>query len=151
MQRPLSITLFALLFGFAVIVSGLLALYAVGSPDFGFPIAPAAAETLIQRIKTIRLFGIGFAVVLMLLVVFARSPAARNTLGLRWILGFGTSVAFLRGVGAIAPLGVGDHAAIALSVIQLGVEGLAILLLYGEDAAPWFERRDPRLSERLRR
>ena len=37
-------------------------------------------------------------------------------------------------------MGDGDVAAIALSIIQLGVEGLAILILYGDDAAPWFDR-----------
>jgi len=138
--RPLSITVFALMFGFAVIVSGVLALYAGRTPDFGIPIAPEAAATLAMRIKAIRFIGIAFAVSMMLLVVFGNSPAARNTLGLRWILGVGTSVAFLRGIGAIAPMGDGDVAAIALSITQLGVEGLAILLLYGDDAAPWFDR-----------
>jgi hypothetical protein len=139
-HRPLSITLFALMFGFSVMVSGLLAFYAVRTPDFGFAIAPEAAATLAMRIKAIRLVGIVFAVSMMLLVVFGNSPAARNTLGLRWILGLGTSVAFLRGIGAIAPMGDSDAAAIALSIIQLGVEGLAILILYGDDAAPWFDR-----------
>lgn len=140
MQRPLSITLFAGMFGFSVIVSGILALYATQTPAFGFPIAPDAADTLALRIKAIRILGIAFAVAMMLLVVFAKSPAARNTLGLRWVLGLGTSAAFLRGIGAIAPMGDSDVAVIALSVIQLGAEGLAILLLYGDDAAPWFDR-----------
>jgi hypothetical protein len=32
-------------------------------------------------------------------------------------------------------------APLLLSIIQLSVEGFAILILYGEDAAIWFERR----------
>ena len=141
MQRPPSITLFAVLFGFSVIVSLLLALYAARTTDFGFPLAPEAAHTLAMRISAIRLLGIAFALSLMLLVVFGKSRAARNALGLRWVLGLVTSVAFLRGIGMIVPAGGSDAAAIALSLLQLSTEGFAILVLYGDDAAPWFDRR----------
>ena len=99
MRRPASITLFALLFGFSVVVSLLLALYAARTTDFGFRLAPEAAQTLALRIRAIRLFGIAFAVSLMLLVVFGKSRAARSALGLRWVLGLVTSIAFLRGLG----------------------------------------------------
>jgi hypothetical protein len=140
-QRPQSITLFGLLFGFSVIVSLLLALYAARTTDFGFRLAPEAAHTLAMRIMAIRLLGIAFALSLMLLVIFGKSRAARGALGLRWALGLVTSVAFLRGIGVIMLVSGGGTAAIVLSVIQLCVEGFAILILYGEDAAPWFERR----------
>ncbi len=141
MQRPLSITVFAVLFGFSVMMSLVLALYAARTTDFGFPLAPAAAHTLALRISAVRLAGIAFAVSLMLLVVFGKSRAARGALGLRWVLGLMTSVAFLRGIGIISPFGGNDVAAIALSITQLGVEGFAILVLYGEDAAEWFDHR----------
>ncbi|MEN2791609.1 hypothetical protein ABC974_18380 [Sphingomonas oligophenolica] len=141
MQRPPSISLFAMLFGFSVIMSLLLALYAARTTDFGFRLAPEAAHTLALRITAIRLLGIGFAVSLMLLVVFGKSRAARSALGLRWVLGLVTSVAFLRGIGVVVPVGGSGMAAIALSIVQLSAEGFAILLLYGEDAAAWFERR----------
>ena len=140
MQRPQSIPLFALLFGFSVIVSLLLAFSAARTTDFGFRLAPEAARTLAMRIMVIRLLGVAFAVSLMLLVLFGKSRAARSTLGLRWALGLVTSVAFLRGIGVIMLVSGGGTAAIVLSIIQLSVEGFAILILYGEDAAPWFER-----------
>lgn len=140
MQRPPSITLFAILFGFSIAISSLLAVHAGRATDFGFRLSPEAAQTLATRIMAIRLFGVAFAVSLMLLILFGRSRAARGTLSLRWVLGLATSVAFLRGIGLIAPGGDGA-AAVTLSVIQLSVEGLAILILYGEDAATWFERR----------
>jgi hypothetical protein len=140
-QRPPSITLFAALFGFSVLVSLLLALYAGWTTDFGVKLAPEAAHTLALRIKAIRLFGIALALSLMLLVVFGKSRAARNTLGLRWVLGLATSVAFLRGVGLIVPPSGSGMAATTLSIIQLSAEGFAILVLYGEDAATWFDRR----------
>ncbi|GAA0335688.1 hypothetical protein GCM10009087_52700 [Sphingomonas oligophenolica] len=130
-----------MLFGFSVIMSLLLALYAARTTDFGFRLAPEAAHTLALRITAIRLLGIGFAVSLMLLVVFGKSRAARSALGLRWVLGLVTSVAFLRGIGVVVPVGGSGMAAIALSIVQLSAEGFAILLLYGEDAAAWFERR----------
>jgi hypothetical protein len=140
-QRPPSITLFALLFGFSVIVSLLLALYAAQTTDFGFRLAPEAAHTLALRITTIRLFGIAFALSLMLLVIFGKSRAARSALGLRWVLGLVTSVAFLRGIGVVAPATGNGMAATVLSIMQLSAEGFAILILYGEDAATWFDRR----------
>lgn len=141
MQRPLSITLFAMLFGFSAMLSLLLALYAARSASFGFAMTPEAAATLSMRIMAIRLLGFAFALSLMLLVVFGKSRAARGALALRWILGLVTSVAFLRGIGVVVPMGSSGTAAIALSVIQLTLEGFAILVLYGADASEWFERR----------
>jgi hypothetical protein len=129
------------LFGFSALVSLLLALYATRATEFGFAIAPEAAHTLEVRIKTIRLLGIAFALSLMLLVAFGRSRAARGALGLRWVLGLATSIAFLRATGVITLPAATGVAAVTLSVIQLGVEGFAILILYGEDAASWFDRR----------
>ncbi len=111
-QRPISITLFATLFGFATVVSMLLAAYATRTTQFGFTLPPNAAQTLATRILTIRLVGIGFALTLMLLVVFGKSSAARGALGLRWFLGLATSVAFLRGIGVINPIGTTDIAAL---------------------------------------
>lgn len=139
MQRPPSITLFALLFGISIALSLLLAGYAAQTATFGFPLTPAAAQTLARRILAIRLLGGGFALSLLLLVLFGRSRAARGALGVRWLLGLVTSVAFLRGIGMVVP-GGSDMAAIVLSLVQVSTEGLAILLLYGEDAAPWFDR-----------
>ncbi len=141
MQRPLSITVFAVLFGFSALLSLLLAFYAGQTTDFGFKLAPEAAQTLVFRIKAIRLGGCAFALSLMLLVVFGRSRAARAALGLRWVLGLVTSVAFLRGIGMVVPLGGNGTAAIVLSMIQVSVEGLAILVLYGGEATEWFDRR----------
>lgn len=141
MQRPVSIVLFALCFLFSLLVSLLLAFYAARTTEFGFRLTPEAAQTLAMRIKAIRLFGIVFALSLVLLVLFGRSRAARGTLGLRWVLGLLTSVAFLRGVGVVVPIRGNDLATTGLSIIQLGVEGFAILILYGENAAPWFDRR----------
>ncbi|MEP7211340.1 MAG: hypothetical protein ABI740_10925 [Alphaproteobacteria bacterium] len=141
MQRPPSITLFALLFGFSVTVALLLALYAARTTDFGFKLAPEAAHTLAMRVSMIRLLGIAFALSLMLLVVFGKSRAARSALGLRWVLGLVTSVAFLRGIGVIVPAGGSGMALIVLSIIQLSAEAFAILVLYGDDAATWFDRR----------
>lgn len=141
MQRPPSIILFGVLFGFSGSLSLLLAFYAARTTNFGFALAPEAAHTLAMRISAVRLLGIAFALSLMLLVVFAKSRAARSALGLRWVLGLVTSVAFLRGIGVIVPLGRSDTAAIALSIFQLSIEGFAILVLYGNDAAAWFDRR----------
>jgi len=140
-QRPLSIKLFALLGGFSIILSLLLAFYAARTSEFGFAIPPPAAQAIAARIMAIRLGGVAFAALLMLLVIFGRSRAARSALGLRWLMGLVTSLAFLRGVGVLAPLGAGGTAAIALSVIQVSIEGFAMLLLYGQDAAVWFDRR----------
>jgi len=140
-QRPLSITVFATLFSFTLIISLLLALYAARMTDFGFKLAPEAALTLAMRIRAIRLLGIAFALSLMLLVVFGKSRVARSALGVRWVLGLVTSIAFLRGIGVIILAGGSGVAAITLSIIQLSVEGFAILVLYGENAAVWFDRR----------
>ena len=141
MQRPLSITVFAILFGFSVAISLLLALNAAQTTSFGFALAPEAARTLAVRIMAIRLFGVAFALSLLLLVFFGKSRAARAALGLRWVLGLATSVAFLRGIGVVVPASGSGMAVLVLSIIQLSVEGFAILILYGEDAATWFERR----------
>jgi len=138
-MRPLSIRLFAALFGVSVLLSLGLAVYAGQTMIFGFPIKPDAAATLAKRILMIRILGAAFALSLMLLVVLAKSRAARSALALRWVLGAVTSVAFLRGVGLVDPGATGDGAMMALSLVQLSVEALAILLLYGEDAAAWFD------------
>lgn len=140
MRRPVSVTLFAVLFGFATLISLLLTIYAARMTSFGFTLAPDAAQTLSGRIMTIRLIGIVFALSLMVLVVFGRSAAARSALGLRWVLGLATSIAFLRGIGVIMPPGQAGMAATGLSIIQLTVEGFAVLILYGGDASGWFER-----------
>lgn len=140
MKRPVSITLFAALFGFATLISLLLAVYAARVTSFGFTLTPDAAQTLSRRIMTIRLTGTAFALSLMLLVVFRKSAAARSALGLRWVLGLATSIAFLRGIGVIIPPGQAGMAATGLSIIQLTAEGFAILILYGGDAVGWFER-----------
>jgi len=55
----------------------------------------------------------------------------------RWLLSVVTSLAFLRGAGLVAPLPDHDGLVVAASAVQLGVEALAIVLLYGEDAAAW--------------
>lgn len=138
MQRPLSIILFGTLFAFALAIALLLTLYAGPATEFGFALPPAAREVLLQRIAAIRLVGIGVALSLLVLVVCGRSRGARAALGVRWLLGVGTSIAFLRGIGMVLPGAGNDVAAVTLSVVQIGAEGLAILLLYGDDAAPWF-------------
>ena len=66
---------------------------------------------------------------------------ARSALALRWFLGLVTSAAFLRGAGLMGPLAQNDLAVISASCFQLGLEAFAILLLYGEDANQWFDRR----------
>ena len=141
MAQPVSIRLFGVLFGFSIAVSALLALYTARSMTFGFPITPEAASTLAGRILAIRMFGIAFAVSLMLLVFFFKSRSARGTLVARWVLGVLTSVAFLHSIGVVDPTSKGSAAAMAVSLIQLIVEAFAILLLYGEDAADWFDTR----------
>jgi len=139
--QPLSIRLFAVLFGFTIAVSALLAFYTARSMAFGFPITPEAAATLAGRILAIRMLGVAFALSLMVLIVFFKSRAARGALAARWVLGVVTSVAFLRSIGIVDPVNDGGVAAMAASLIQLTVEALAILLLYGEDAADWFDVR----------
>ena len=119
MQRPSAITLFAVIFSLSATVSLFPALDAARTTDFGFRLAPEAAHTLALRISAIRLLGLGFALSLMLLVVFGRSSAARTALGVRWFLGLATSVAFLHGIGVIAPGSGGGIAAISLSILQL--------------------------------
>lgn len=141
MQRPSSITVFAILFGYSVVVSLLLAVYAARTTDFGFKLSPEAAQTLASRILWIRLIGIGFAVWLVMMVMLGRSRSARGALVLRWFLGLATSVAFLRGIGVVVPADGGGMAALVLSILQLCAEGFAILILYGGNAAPWFDRR----------
>ncbi|WP_232280464.1 hypothetical protein [Sphingomonas sp. PAMC 26605] len=125
----------------SLMLSAALAYYASRTMSFAFPIAPAAMATLVMRIQIVRAVGLGFAVLLMLLVFFAASRDARNALAVRWLLGVVTSVAFLRGAGLIHPMAQHDTAIIATSTLQLAVEALAILLLYGEDATDWFEMR----------
>jgi hypothetical protein len=141
MRRPASINVFAILFGFSTIVSLLLAVYGARATDFGFKLPAEAAHTLAARIMAIRLLGIAFALSMMLLVALGKSRGARSALGLRWVLGLMTSIAFLRGLGIVVPVGGSGTTVFALSIIQLAVEGFAILILYGENAAPWFDRR----------
>lgn len=139
--RPLAIRLFALLFGLSLLCSVGLALYSANTMAFGFPMTSDAAATLTKRILIIRLAGAAFAIFLMLLIVFARSRAARSALVVRWLLSAATSVVFLRAVGLVHPAGASDMLAMAASSIQLTLEALAILVLFGEDAGTWFERR----------
>ena len=107
---------------------------------FGFRMAPEAAHTLAMRILSIRLFGVAFAMTLLLMVVIGRSRAARGALILRWVLGLSTSTVMLRGVGVMTPIAGDGVLPIAASAVQLVFEGLAIATLYGDDAATWFER-----------
>lgn len=141
MATSLSIRLFATLFAISLLLSAALAYYATHTMTVAFPIAPKAMATLLTRIQAIRAIGLAFALLLMLLVFFAASREARSALALRWLLGVVTSVAFLRGAGLIHPIGPYDTAIIATSALQLALEALAILLLYGEDATDWFEAR----------
>jgi hypothetical protein len=137
LATSLSIRLFAI----SLMFSAALAYYATRTMSFAFPIAPGAMTTLVMRIQAIRAVGLGLALFLMLLVVLSASRAARGALALRWLLGVVTSLAFLRGSGLIQPLAQHDTAIIATSALQLAMEALAILLLYGEDATDWFETR----------
>ena len=137
----LSIRLFAMLFAISLMFSVALTYYATHTMSFAFPIAPEAMTTLIMRIGAIRVVGLALALFLMLLVVLSASRAARTALALRWLLGVMMSVAFLRGSGLIQPLAQHDTAIVVTSAFQLALEGLAILLLYGEDATDWFETR----------
>lgn len=141
MATSLSIRLFAVLFAISLMFSAALAYYATRTMSFAFSIAPEAMTTLVMRIQAIRAVGLGLALFLMLLVVLSASRAARSGLALRWLLGVVTSFAFLRGSGLIQPLAQHDTAIIATSALQLAMEALAILLLYGEDATDWFETR----------
>ncbi|WP_010185770.1 hypothetical protein [Sphingomonas sp. PAMC 26605] len=136
-----SIRLSAGAFALSLLLSAALAYNASHTLSFAFPLAPAAMATLVLRIQLVRAVGLGFAVVLMGLVVFAASRDARNALALRWLLGLVTSMAFLRGAGLIHPMAQHDTLVIAASALQLGLEALAILLLYSADAGDWFELR----------
>ena len=137
-MRPTSIRIFATLFGLSCLLSLGLAWLASGMTDFGFPLTAEAARTLATRILWVRLAGVAFAIWLMVMVVAGRSRAARGALALRWLLGLATSVAFLRATGLLLPSAT-TGAAIAISVAQLAIEGFAILVLFGDDAAEWFE------------
>ncbi|RYF16796.1 MAG: hypothetical protein EOO77_12185 [Oxalobacteraceae bacterium] len=141
MATSLSIRLFATLFAISLMFSAALTYYATHTMSFAFPIAPEAMTTLVMRIQVIRAVGLALALFLMLLVLVSASRAARTALALRWLFGVMTSVALLRGSGLIQPLAQYDTAIIATSAVQLALEGLAILLLYGEDATDWFEAR----------
>ena len=141
MLQPPSIKLFGLLSGLSAMIALGVALDTATSMTFGFRIAPDAAATLAERILAIRVFGFLFAASLIFLVVFGRSRAARGALGLRWLMGVATSVPFLRGIGIVVPLGSNSAVIMALALVQLAIEGFAILILYGEDASEWFERR----------
>jgi hypothetical protein len=140
MARHLSIQLFTILFAASLLLSSALAYQVTSQMNFAFAIAPEAAATLATRIQAIRGIGLGFAVLLMLFVIFAGSRAARGALALRWILGVVTSIAFLRGAGLVNELAEHDAALIATSAFQLMLEAVAILLLYGEDANQWLRR-----------
>lgn len=133
-----SIQLFALLFLVSLLLSAGLAVEITGQMTFAVKLTPQAAATLAWRIQLIRMIGLGLALVLMLLVAFAASRGARSALAARWVLGVVTSAAFLRGSGLVHPFAAHDTALIALSSFQILLEGLAILLLYGEDANEWF-------------
>ena len=137
MARPLSIKIFAFLFAASGLLSFALAVATSRSMVFGVTLTPQAAETLAQRIYWVRLAGLGFAAVLFALVLFARSAAARGALLLRWTMALLSSVAFLRGIGIVPAEGT-TPTIVAASVAQLGIEGLAIVVLYGPDAAAWF-------------
>lgn len=118
------------MFALILLLSGALAYHAARAMTFSFPIAPGAAATWAMRIQLIRAIGLGFAALLMPLVIFAALRAARGALALRWVLGAATSMAFLRGAGLVDPLTRHDLAILATSALQLGVAALAILLLY---------------------
>ena len=141
MARHPSIKLFAGLFTLSLLLSCGLA-YQITSPmTFAFTITPEAAATLTARVQAIRAISLTLALLLMLLVIFAASRAFRGALALRWVVGVVTSIAFLRGAGLIDQLSQYDVPIIATSAFQLGVEALAVLLLYGEDANEWFDVR----------
>lgn len=133
-----SIRLFAVLFTLSLGVSAVLAMVVTGQLTFAFHLPPEAAASLEERIAIIRAAGLGLAAVLMLLVSFAASRAARGALMARWFLGVATSIGFLRGAGLVQTLPVHDGLLITASVLQIALEGFAILLLYGEDASEWF-------------
>ena len=137
MDRPLSIKLFAFLFAASSLLSLALAVATSQSMVFGVALAPKAAQTLALRIYWVRLAGLGFAALLFALVLFGRSAAARGALLVRWAMALISSVAFLRGIGIVPAEGT-TPMIVAASVAQLVIEGLAIVVLYGPDAAEWF-------------
>ena len=141
MARYLSIKIFAWLFTLSLLLSAALAYHATTNMTFAFELAPEAAEALVMRVQLVRAIGLGFALLLMLAVLFGASRAARGALALRWLLGLVTSAAFLRGAGLVDPISQNDVAVISASCFQLGLEAFAILLLYGEDGNGWFDRR----------
>ncbi len=138
MAHHLSIRLFAVLFALSLLLSAMLVYQLTAAMHFAFELPPETAATLMTRIQLIRVAGLGLALFLMMLVVFGASRAARGALAWRWLLGVATSLAFLRGAGLVAPLPNHDALVVSASLLQLGVEALAIVLLYGEDAAAWF-------------
>lgn len=141
MARHPSIKLFAGLFTLSLLLSCGLAYQITSQMTFAFTITPEAAATLTARVQAIRAISLTLALLLMLLVIFAASRAFRGVLALRWVVGVVTSIAFLRGAGLVDQLSQYDVPIIATSAIQLGVEALAVLLLYGEDANEWFDVR----------
>ena len=140
-DRPVSIKLFAWLFGLSALLSLALAVTGPRQATFSFAIAPDAARLLAMRILAVRLFGIAFALSLLVMIVFGRSRNARGALVLRWLLGLCTSALFLRGIGLVPPTGAAAPTLLAASAVQLAIEALAILILFGEDAAGWFDRK----------
>ena len=141
MARHPSIKLFAGLFTVSLLLSCGLAYQITSQMTFAFPITPEAAATLTARVQAVRAISLTFALLLMLLVIFAASRASRGALALRWVVGVVTSIAFLRGAGLVDQLSQFDAPIIATSAFQLGAEALAVLLLYGEDANEWFDLR----------
>ncbi|MCW3796531.1 hypothetical protein OMW55_01740 [Sphingomonas sp. BN140010] len=133
-----SIQLFCVLFTASLLLSAVLATEVTSAMTFSVRLTPEAAATLAERIRLIRAVGLALAFGLMLLVAFAASRASRGALAARWLLGVATSAAFLRGCGLVQPLGEHDGLIIAVSAFQVVLEGVAILLLYGEDAEEWF-------------
>lgn len=140
-MRYVSIKMFGWLFTLSLLLSAALAYRVTSDMTFAFPLTPEAAETMTMRIQLARAVGLGFALLMMLAIIFIGSRGARSALALRWLLGVVTSAAFLRGAGLIGPFGPNDMAVISASCFQLGLEACAILLLYGEDASQWFDRR----------
>jgi hypothetical protein len=136
--RYRSIQLFSILFTLSLLMSTALAFIVTSQINFAVRLTPEAAATLERQIQGIRTIGLGFALILLLLVAFAASRAARSALAARWVLGIATSVAFLRGIGLVQPLSEHDNAIIAISAFQILLEAFAIVLLYGEDANEWF-------------
>ncbi|MBB3691549.1 hypothetical protein [Sphingomonas sp. BK580] len=138
MAHHLSIRLFAGLFALSLLLSAAMVCQLTAATHFAFELPPEAAAMLMTRIQLIRVAGLGLALLLMVLVVFGASRSARGALAWRWLLSVATSLAFLRGAGLVAPLPEQDALLVGTSALQLGVEALAIVLLYGEDAAAWF-------------